>query len=255
MINTGAVERIVRNVSQWAGRQILRWVSTSETFGKFVQDNADKIRRKFSNAREREDQGDVLAELEIARGLLACPGFSLVYEPYGSSGKRNPDFLGRAGSLGDFNLEVKRVRETEEMLKIRQAAPDGGPHGFWELPDTQRESFKFSDLITGCLGQLRHGTANVLAVAVHSSTHDAYDLKDALNELRGAAAAGKNEYFRKKGFRGAMHFLEEVQKLSAVVVKSIWVPIPIGGREVRNFVWPNSHAAVQLEEGVIDYLR
>src|SRR5207249_4238028 len=146
-------------------------------------------------------------------------------------------------------LEVKRVRETKAMLEIMQAAPDGGPYGSWEIPYTQRESFKFSDLITGCLGQLRHGTANVLAVAIHSSTHDAYDLKDALTGLRKAAAAGNDEYFREKGFEGAMDFLGEVRKLSAVVVKSIW--IPIGGREVRNFVWPNSHAEVQLEEGVI----
>jgi len=156
--------------------------------------------------------------------------------------------------LDEFHLEVKRVRETEAMLKIRQAALGAG-HAVWPLPYTQRESFKFTDLITGCLRQLRHGTANVLAVAIHSSTHDAYDLKDALNELRRAAAAGKNEYFREKGFEGATDFLGEVRTLCAVVVKNIWVPIPIGGREVRNFVWPNSHAEVQLEEGVIDHLR
>ncbi len=234
--------------------QVLRWVSTSPPFCKFIQDNADKIHRKFSNAKEPADQGDVLAELDIAHRVLTFPCFSLLYEPYGSSGKRNPDFLVRAGNWGEFHLEVKRVRETQTMLKSQQAALDAGL-GVWPLTYTQRESFKFSDLITGCLGQLRHGTANVLAVAIHSSTHDAYDLKDALNELRRAAAAGKNEYFREKGFEGARDFLSEVRTLSAVVVKSIWIPIPIGGKEVRNFVWSNSHAEVQLEEGVIDHIR
>jgi hypothetical protein len=339
MTDSGLVEHLVGNVSPSVAAQILKLVSNSETFKQFANDYADKIRRKLGKAKTSEDKADVLAELEFAHCMLADSSFSLQYEPYGSSGRRNPDFLVCASGLQDFNLEVKRVRVTgaavefhefeqaiiaavhevpsslgvsfdfrsldapvelaarlrdatnsvieqciqavrecesslavdqdstfpirgfEEGIQLTVSKVPGKPvssptayfGGIWPVPYTQRESFKLSDLLLSCLGQLLPGMANVLAVRIHSSTHELQDLPEAIFALRARARSRDNDYFQAKGFEHAEDFLIQAEALSAVMVKSSWTPIP--SRPSRNYVWCNRSAEVPLKNSVLAHLK
>jgi hypothetical protein len=118
---------------------------------------------------------------------------------------------------------------------------------------TQRKSFKFSGLLLGCLGQLRLGMANVLAVRVHSDTHKPDDLPQAIAEIDNLVRSRDDEYFRGKGFESAADFVGQFQAPSGVVVKSDWVSLRSG--VPRNYVWLNPIAGVPLPGMLADHLR
>jgi len=118
---------------------------------------------------------------------------------------------------------------------------------------SQRESFKFSDVLFACLGQLRPGMANVLGVRITSSTHDPSDLPSALLEIGKLVQARDDGFFRKKAFDSAADFAGKIKALSAVVVKTDWHSIH--GEQSRNYVWLNSVATVLLSADVADHLR
>jgi hypothetical protein len=77
---------VVRDWPDWARAKVTAWTKDRQRFRDFIIANAAKVRAKFSEAKEPGDQGDVLAELEVGRGVLADPQFGLEYEPGGGVG-------------------------------------------------------------------------------------------------------------------------------------------------------------------------
>jgi hypothetical protein len=125
--------------------------------------------------------------------------------------------------------------------------------GCWAVPYTQKESFKFSEQVASCLGQLVEGAANVLVVKIDSSTHGPVELPKAMRELVGRADAGHDDYFSKRKAVSAAYFRRRWPALSAVVVKSVWSCTITGVS--AGCVWVNPDAAVALPREVLAHLE
>jgi hypothetical protein len=325
----------------WIAARLRAWLSVRDAFRQFVEAHERTIRKKFTSAATEPDRWDVLAELEFAYRGLADPRFAFRYEKDARCGRRSPDHLVTVAGIGDFNLEVKRIRESRATDKLNRflntlldslaAVPSGAgvwveitgdddsalelverleqatptvvarcveivravaPHladdekftipidefeehelritidrlpakpadaptvylgGSTRVPYTQRESFKFTDLICGCLGQLRNGMPNVLAVRVQSCTHDVWDLRGAISAMAERVRSTDDEFFRRKGFADTMAFQEQMLTLSAIVVVNDWEAVQPAER--RNYVWRNAAAAVPLPAEVVTHFE
>jgi len=118
---------------------------------------------------------------------------------------------------------------------------------------TQRESFKFTDLVLNCLGQLRPDLPNVLTIRLHSTTHEPEELPMvAIANIERSAKEGDEHFFQKKGFKNIADYEQQVQHLSAVVVLPHW--IKTGDDLPRNLVWCNPAAIKPLHQAVVEYL-
>lgn len=124
--------------------------------------------------------------------------------------------------------------------------------GGLSIPYTQRESFIFTDIICGALGQLRDGVPNVLAVRVQSCTHESIEFDYAISAIESRARAGEHEFFQKKGIADASQYLNLRRRLSAAVVVADWTSTP---GYVNNHVWINTDAAIPLADQIIESLR
>ena len=148
----------------------------------------------------------------------------------------------------------KEIRLTVTELPGKSpASPTAYLGGCIQIPYTQKESFKFSENIVRCIGQLRPETANVLAVKIDSSTHDPRELRESINELWKKARNGHDSYFSDNKAKGAADFLDLARALSAVVVKSIWAPDRV--EERHNFIWCNPDATIPLSSDILEHLR
>ncbi|MFC2171387.1 hypothetical protein ACFLU6_01995 [Acidobacteriota bacterium] len=133
------------------------------------------------------------------------------------------------------------------ILKMSQkprTSPTSYLGGGSPLPYTQRESFKFTDLMTSSLGQLVPNEINLLIMRSHSSTHEPEEIPGAIYELKKNAAQKDNDYFRKKGLEGADDFLKRLSHLSAIVFVGKWTRIGVPGR--KNYVWRNPTPTADL---------
>ena len=93
--------------------RLSKWTSSIPAFSDFLEVNESKILKKIKVAITDEDKKDVMSELDIAaRCLLAYPDSTVSYEPYGGAARRNPDLLVKNIAVFDFNVEVKRIRES-----------------------------------------------------------------------------------------------------------------------------------------------
>jgi hypothetical protein len=89
------------------------WMSDSMKFAAFVHRYEDKIRKKIASAKTDEDIEDVRFELEVPYLLLLDERFQVEYEKYGVGGIRSPDVSVVFDQHIEFNMEVKRIRESE----------------------------------------------------------------------------------------------------------------------------------------------
>ncbi len=118
---------------------------------------------------------------------------------------------------------------------------------------TQRESFKFTDLMLGCLRQLRPSLPNVLLIRCHSITHEPEELEMAKDEICRLGAEEDVQFFQKKGFTTVEDFHTQFKLLTAAVVVSDSVKIP--NTHGRNLVWENPSPALRLNAAQIEYLQ
>jgi len=93
---------------------LVAWLNVSPRFRAFVEVNRDKVRKKLRGAADPAALRDVLAELDVARRLLANRRVELTYEAYGA-GKRGPDFTVTFRAAHRFNLEVTRPRSGDDL--------------------------------------------------------------------------------------------------------------------------------------------
>jgi hypothetical protein len=94
-------------------RRIGRWVSRNPAFRQFIRTYQAKITKKLRTAKTRDDELDVLAELDVARLLVMDSENQVEYEPRFQGQTRSPDFLVTPRKHPRFTIEVKRVSRTK----------------------------------------------------------------------------------------------------------------------------------------------
>ena len=146
------------------------------------------------------------------------------------------------GFEGEFEFRLRKPHRKPTSDHTSYYDTDG--------PDfaTHEEYQKFGDLICDPehLRQMRPGMINILAITSDSSTHEDSDLDTSLAELEELAARGKNEFFIDKGFEGSADFAAQIERLSAILLLSAFVPVS----SARNALWYNDKAKFALPNDI-----
>ena len=103
---------VIRFTNDFYTRRFAAWCDAHASFEKFVDHNVDKIAKKVREAaHDQEKEGDLLAEVELAKLLLHNGQPHIKYEPFGTADP-NPDFR---VTLREESccVEVKRIRPSE----------------------------------------------------------------------------------------------------------------------------------------------
>lgn len=98
---------------------LMDWLSTCPKFRTFLRAYSSKIRSKIRNAKSDEDLEDIIFELKVAYLFLLDNRFELEYEKYGTGNSRAPDFYIIFKQSINFNVEVKRIRETNLGIRLK----------------------------------------------------------------------------------------------------------------------------------------
>lgn len=103
------MDDLIQFTSEFNRRCFANWRNTHYSFADFVGQNTDKIASKVRRAAGHEhDEGDVLAELEVAKFLLVNGQAVIECEPFGTS-DANPD-LNVSLAEDSCCVEIKRIR-------------------------------------------------------------------------------------------------------------------------------------------------
>lgn len=106
------MDDVIQFTSEFNRPCFAHWRNTHVSFADFVGQNIDKIARKVRRAAgDEHDEGDVLAELEVAKFLLVKGHAVIEYEPFGT-GDANPD-LRVSQRAESCCIEVKRIRRSD----------------------------------------------------------------------------------------------------------------------------------------------
>jgi hypothetical protein len=247
--NETLVAAILPDPHREALRPSVRRLFAVPEFSHFVRNHETTIASELRKQKTVEDCLDVVAELEFA--CLLSPyveQFEYQFKLTGSN--KCLDFVLHFSSSGCVGAEVKRIREPDSLTKRY------GNDRF-EIPYTQRESFKFTDRILEALPQLHPQYPNVVFFQISSSTHEPDDAFEALAHVVAHFRQGNDEFFTAKDFQSREHFLEQYRKLSAVLVRSRFTPV--AGAEpinyTRNRILINQDANLTIPEDVADVLR
>jgi hypothetical protein len=204
---------------------LAEWLLASSRFRAFVSTYRDKIRKKIRGARDDEGLRDLLLELEIAYTLLQEQRFTVEYEKYGLGKARSPDFVVAFKVSVLFNLEVTRLRATDNGAEER-------------LLDKRFASSRLSDIVCGKLGQMLPGMINILLVAPDIDQLTSADVQMAMAELKARAERKDAQFFARKGFRDAPEFFKQFHQLSGIILRGA------SSREAgtRPSLWANAQA-------------
>ncbi len=175
------------------------WVRGSRRFAAFAEVYRGKIRAKLRHARDEGGLRDVRAELAAAAALLSEPSFSLEYEKYAAARTRGPDFTVTFKTHTPFNVEVRRIRGSE-----------------LDTADAETRTAKLIAVLLDKAGQMPPSIPNVLWLSADGPI-DADELAGAVATLRRLAERKDDDYFARRGYRGAADFLEQYQRLSGIV--------------------------------------
>jgi len=113
MDNTDLFSYVTRDREHPTLATLESWLKGSERFKNFAECYKDKIRKKISTAKSNEDLEDIIFELEIPYLLLLDGRFKVEYEKDGTRKVRAPDFSVSFEQDMEFNLEAKRIRESQ----------------------------------------------------------------------------------------------------------------------------------------------
>ena len=136
-------------------------------------------------------------------------------------------------------------------LKVILIRDDKSPPGSVSVPMypifyTQKESWRYTDIIFRSLLQLREESRNVLIIVTHSDTHTPEQLKVAVEWICKRVREGDEAFFKGKEFEGIDDFRRRFSVLSAVVV--------MGCGMTDNLVWPNANGPA-LDAELLGRLR
>ena len=99
---------------------LIDWLSTCPKFRTFLNTYRHKIRSKIKHASTVEDLEDIRFELEVAYLFLLNNDIELEYEKYSACNSRSPDFSIVFKQTLNFNVEVKRIRETSAGMRLKK---------------------------------------------------------------------------------------------------------------------------------------
>ncbi|MDX2138959.1 MAG: hypothetical protein SF123_12785 [Chloroflexota bacterium] len=177
------------------------WVRGSRRFKAFAIVYRDKIRSKLRNAPDEHGIQDVRAELETAVLLLREERFTLEYEHYAATKQRGPDFTITFKTHTTFNIEVRRIRDTEV-----------------DTDDENTRIGKLMAVVCDKVGQMPPAIVNALWLAAERALPEPVLLHATIG-LRQLAESKNEAFFTKRGFASAYAFLKQYQHLSGIVVK------------------------------------
>jgi hypothetical protein len=163
----------------------------------FTAAHATKIRKKARLAATAEAERDLRCELAVAAALAADRRSPLGYEPLAAAGKRGPDFLLRHKGHTDVYVEVSRLRPAQS------AARDPAE--------------RLAAVLSGKLGQLTSGAANLLVLVSDDGPFGADDIAATIQGLRRRADAKDDAYFAFRGLAGARALHQTMPRLSGVL--------------------------------------
>src|SRR5689334_8373106 len=190
------------------------WVQDSRRFKAFVTSYRGKIRAKLRNVRDENGMNDLRAELETAALLLREERFTLEYEKYAASKQRGPDFTVTFKTHTPFNVEVRRIRSVEM---------EGG--------ENDARIGKLMTVVCDKVGQMPPSIVNLLWLIAERELSEA-DLISAVTTLRQRAEHKAEDFFTRRGFESAAHFLKQYAQLSGIVLR----------QSGMNVFWSNSLA-------------
>lgn len=98
---------------------LMHWLTTCPEFRSFLYDYHPKIKKKIKCAETDEDLKDTRFELEVAYLFLLDNSFELKYEKCETDNSRTPDFSIMFKQSINFNVEVKRIRETDSGMRLK----------------------------------------------------------------------------------------------------------------------------------------
>lgn len=177
------------------------WVRESRRFRAFAISHRVKMRTKLRNVGDDAGMQDLRAELETAALLLRDERFTLEYETYAATKRRGPDFTVTFRTHTPFNVEVRRVRSVE-----------------WDGEDSEGRSEKLMAVLCDKVGQMPPSIVNLLWLSAEREVSEA-DLVRAVNDLRGRAERKADDFFTRRGFQSAGHFLRQYGQLSGIVLR------------------------------------
>ncbi len=180
--------------------QFAHWVEVSPRFRVFAETYRDKIRKKVRVITETDGYRDLQAELATAYFLVLERRFLVEYEKYGVGKQRGPDFSVTYKTHIRFDVEVTRLRRSQAGT-----APEPG---------------KLAGTLCVKLLQLPPSIINILVLASDDAPNIGDDfnstLHGAVTLLQERAERKDDEFFTRRGFLGARHFLKHYGRLSAI---------------------------------------
>ncbi len=185
------------------------WVRGSRRFRAFVTAYRGKIRTKLRHVENESGLKDLRAELQTASLLLNEERFTLEYERYAALKQRGPDFTVTFRTHTPFNVEVRRIRRLEQ-----------------EDVEESR-AFKLMAVLCDKAGQMPPSSINLLWLTAERPITEA-DVNNAAATLRQLAERKAEDFFTRRGFESAAHFLKQYRQLSGIVLhqtdgNSLWL--------------------------------
>ncbi|HRE47892.1 MAG TPA: hypothetical protein PLD47_09205 [Aggregatilineales bacterium] len=177
------------------------WLKGSRRFRAFVTSYQTKIRAKLRTVRDENGVNDVQAELETAALLLREKRFAIAYETYVATKERGPDFTVTFKTHTPFNVEVRRIRNSE-LDEAETEVPLG----------------KLMAVLWDKVGQMPASIINLLWLIAERPISEAA-LTQAVTTLCQLAGHKAEDFFTRCGFESAADFLKYYRRLSGIVVR------------------------------------
>jgi hypothetical protein len=177
------------------------WVRGSRRFKEFAIAYDTKIRAKLRHVREANGMDDLRAELETAMLLLHEKRFSLEYEKYTAAKQRGPDYTVTFKTHTPFNVEVRRLRHVDMADEDREAS-----------------IAKLMAVLCDKVGQMPPSIVNLLWLNADREIREG-DLTEAVDNLRQLAEGKDEDFFTRRGFESASHFLKQYRQLSGIILR------------------------------------
>jgi hypothetical protein len=177
------------------------WVRGSRRFRAFATSYHSKIAAKLKNVRDDSGMKDLRAELETAALLLREERFTLEYERYAALKQRGPDFTVTFKTHTPFNVEVRRIRNVE-----------------MDDEDADARIGKLMAVLCDKVGQMPPSIVNLLWLTAEREISED-DLNRAVVTVRQLAERKAEEFFTRRGFESAAHFLKQYRQLSGIVLR------------------------------------
>ena len=119
MTDKQLIDNIFGDKQHYIPDYLMNWITTCPKFGNFLRTYHFKIKKKWRCARDEEDLKDTIFELKVAYLFLLDNRFELKYEKYSIGNSRTPDFSIIFKQSINFNVEVKRIRETDLGIRLK----------------------------------------------------------------------------------------------------------------------------------------